>query len=100
MTHLKLNEFKEAYRSISRGLPVWAKHLVLGFLVWLETKYIDAKAKAEVNRALDDVLEDFPSQIEVPYTVWEDELRITADFYKPTDERTTTDPSGEAPEGP
>jgi len=51
MTHLKLNEFKEAYRRSSKGLPFWAKHLLLGFLVWLETRFIDAKVKAELERA-------------------------------------------------
>ena len=82
MTHLKLAEFREAYRSISKGLPIWAKHLILGFLVWLETKYIDAKAKAEVDRALATL--DLPSQDHVPFTFFDDgeEMRITADFYK------------------
>jgi hypothetical protein len=37
---LKLNEFKTLYRVLSRGLPPWASFLLLGFLVWVEERFI------------------------------------------------------------
>ena len=97
MTHLKLEEFRSLYRRSSRGWPIWAKHLLLGFLVWLETRYIDAKAKAEVDRAIAEL--DLPSQTHVPFTFFDDGevMSITADFYQPTHDRTKPPP--EAPEG-
>ena len=91
MTHLKLNEFKEAYRRSSKGLPIWAKHLVLGFLVWLETRYIDAKAKAEVNRAIAEL--DLPSQTHVPFTFFDDgEVMSISTNYNQPDDRSTPKP--------
>lgn len=49
---LVLNKFKRAYSGISKGLPKWLKHLLLGYMVWLEDKYITAKAKAAVSKAV------------------------------------------------
>lgn len=96
--HLKLNEFKEAYRKISVSVPRPLRTLVLGFLVWLEEHYITAKAKAAVDKALDEY-----KQIEAPMpkvvgvysetgSGFFDEMRITATFegrpiYDPTDQQ-------------
>lgn len=48
---LKLEEFRVLYRTWKRGIP-WIDHLILGLLVWLEEKLIDARVKAEVDEAI------------------------------------------------
>ena len=48
---LKLNEFKALYKAWKRGVP-WLDHLLLGLLVWLETKLIDNRVKVEVDEAI------------------------------------------------
>jgi hypothetical protein len=49
---LKLNEFKHLYRRAS-GWPVPIRFLFLGFLVWLEERYIAYKATSAVDTALE-----------------------------------------------
>ena len=48
---LRLAEFHVLYRTWKRGIP-WLDHLILGLLVWLETKLIDARVKVEVDEAI------------------------------------------------
>lgn len=48
---LKLQEFRVLYRTWKRGVP-WIDHLLLGLLVWLEEKLIDARVKVEVDEAI------------------------------------------------
>jgi hypothetical protein len=48
---LKLNEFKALYKAWKRGVP-WLDHLLLGLLVWLETKLIDNRVKVELDEAI------------------------------------------------
>lgn len=50
---LKLAEFRVLYRTWKRGVP-WIDHLLLGLLVWLEEKLIDARVKAEVEAAIEE----------------------------------------------
>ena len=92
---LRLQEFREMYRATKRW-PLPLRHLALGFLYWLETKFIDAKTKAEVERALSEyerlvplveipepIITEKPSQIEgLP------ELEIRAPWYEPPTTRT------------
>jgi hypothetical protein len=40
---LLLNEFKTLHRVLSRGLPPWASFLLLGFLVWVEERFIQQR---------------------------------------------------------
>jgi hypothetical protein len=54
---LKLNEFKQLYESTS-GWPEPLRFLVLGFLVWLEEKYIAYKATSAVQEALEGLHEE------------------------------------------
>jgi hypothetical protein len=54
---LKLNEFKEFYRSAS-GWPAPIRFLFLGFLVWLEERYITYKAASAVQEALEALPEE------------------------------------------
>ena len=49
---LKLNEFKQFYSSAS-GWPAPIRFLFLGFLVWLEERYIAYKATSAVQEALE-----------------------------------------------
>ena len=51
MDQLKLNEFKALYKAWKRGVP-WLDHLLLGLLVWLETKLIDNRVKVEIDEAI------------------------------------------------
>lgn len=90
---LRLEDFRELYKATAKW-PLPLRHLALGFLYWLETKFIDAKTKAAVDRALSEyerlvpltstpvpVITEKPSEVEgLP------EMRITAPWY----ERTTT----------
>jgi len=48
---LKLAEFKALYKTWRTSVP-WLDHLLLGFLVWLEKKLIDARVKVEVDEAI------------------------------------------------
>ena len=48
---LKLNEFKALYETLETG-TIWIDHLLLGLLVWLEEKMINARVKTEVDEAI------------------------------------------------
>ena len=48
---LRLAEFRVLYCTWKRGVP-WLDHLLLGLLVWLEEKLIDARVKVEVDEAI------------------------------------------------
>jgi hypothetical protein len=54
---LKLNEFKQLYRSTS-SWPAPIRFLFLGFLVWLEERYIAYKAASAVQEALEAIPEE------------------------------------------
>ena len=51
-SQLKLNEFKELHKALTRNLPPWFSFLVLGFLVWVEEKFINQRIKTEVTEAI------------------------------------------------
>jgi hypothetical protein len=40
---LLLNEFQVLYKVLKRGLPPWASFLLLGFLVWVEERFIQQR---------------------------------------------------------
>jgi hypothetical protein len=50
---LKLEEFKILYRHFKTWVP-WINHLLLGFLVWLETLVIEARVTETVDRAIEE----------------------------------------------
>jgi len=50
---LRLNEFKTLYRVWKQRVP-WIDQLILGLLVWLEGKLIDARVKVEVDEAIEE----------------------------------------------
>lgn len=83
---LKLNEFKTLYRVLSRGLPPWASFLVLGFLVWVEEKFINIRVETTVSEAIKtyETLHS-SSEVVIPPPVYSetgsdffDEMRLTA----------------------
>jgi hypothetical protein len=49
---LKLNEFKALHKWLTRNTPDWLAFLVLGFLVWVEEKFINQRIKTEVDSAI------------------------------------------------
>lgn len=91
MKVLKLNEFKQIYKGLQRGIPWW-DHLLLGLLVWLEEKYIHYKVVSTVDKAIEEykkVEPPLPDYITPIYTERPSEtstsfpeMRITAPWYK------------------
>ena len=87
-TTLKLNEFKALYKALKTKIP-WLDHLLLGLLVWLETKLIDNRVRVELDEAIKEwetlqppKLESFvytekPSETSTRLP----EMRITASWY-------------------
>ena len=82
---LKLNEFKELYKSLTKGMPPWFSFLVLGFLVWVEEKFIDQRIKTEVDEAIKEYEKVDPPKVVIPPPVYSetgdgffDEMRLTA----------------------
>jgi hypothetical protein len=51
---LLLNEFKTLHRVLKRGLPPWASFLVLGFLVWVEERFIQQRVTNTVDEAIEE----------------------------------------------
>jgi hypothetical protein len=83
---LLLNEFKTLHRVLSRGLPPWASFLVLGFLVWVEEKFIDYRVTTTVDEAIEEYETlHLPKEGVIPPPVYSetgsdffDEMRLTA----------------------
>ena len=82
---LKLNEFKALHKALTRGLPPWFSFLVLGFLVWVEEKFIDIRIKTEVDKAIKEYEQIDPPKVVIPPPVYSetgsdffDEMRLTA----------------------
>jgi hypothetical protein len=51
---LLLNEFQVLYKVLKRGLPPWASFLLLGFLVWVEERFIQQRVTATVDEAIEE----------------------------------------------
>jgi len=49
---LRLNEFKALHKALTGNMPEWFSFLVLGFLVWVEGKFINQRIKTEVDGAI------------------------------------------------
>ena len=82
---LKLNEFKELYKSLTKGMPKWFSFLVLGFLVWVEGKFVNHRIKTEVDNAIKEYEQIDPPKVVIPPPVYSetgsgffDEMRLTA----------------------
>ena len=53
MNKLKINHFKELYKSLKTPFPP-INFLILGMLIGLEQRWIDLKSKQAVDKAIDD----------------------------------------------
>ena len=82
---LKLNEFKALHKALTKGMPPWFSFLVLGFLVWVEEKFINQRIKTEVDKAIKEYEKVDPPKVVLPDPVYSetgdsffDEMRLTA----------------------
>ena len=82
---LKLNEFKALHKALTKGMPEWYCFLVLGFLVWVEEKFINQRIKTEVNNAIKEYEKVDPPKVVITKPVYSetgsdffDEMRLTA----------------------
>jgi hypothetical protein len=88
MSTLKLNEFKALYKVWKTKIP-WVDHLLLGLLVWLESKLIDNRVRVELDEAIKEWETLQPPPIQSPvYTEKPSdtstrlpEMRLTAPWY-------------------
>ena len=88
MRTLRLNEFKALYKAWKTKIP-WVDHLLLGLLVWLESKLIDNRVKVELDEAIKEWETLQPPSIQSPvYTEKPSdtstrlpEMRLTAPWY-------------------
>ena len=53
MKHLHTGDFRKLYKQFRTPLP-HVNFLILGFLVWLEQKYIHIKVNTEIDSAIAD----------------------------------------------
>jgi len=82
---LFLNEFKVLYRVLKKGMPPWFSFLLLGFLVWVEEKFIQQRVTRTVDAAIAEYEEIDPPEVVIPPPVYSetgsdffDEMRLTA----------------------
>jgi hypothetical protein len=82
---LKLNEFKALHKALTKGMPEWFSFLVLGFLVWVEGKFINQRIKTEVDGAIKKYEQIDPPKVVIPPPVYSetgtdffDEMRLSS----------------------
>ena len=88
---LRLAEFKALYKAWKTEIK-WVDHLLLGLLVWLETKLIDNRVKVEVDEAIKAYqVPPMPDMVSPTYTEKPSEtstrlpeMRLTAPWYVET----------------
>ena len=92
---LRLNEFKALYKAWKTKIP-WIDYLLLGVLVWFETKLLSTRVENEVNEAIKEWESLHPLSISPPvYTEKPSdtstrlpEMRLTAPWYNvPSDDK-------------
>jgi len=85
---LRLNEFKALYKTWKTKIK-WVDFLLLGLLVWLESKLIDNRVKVELDETIEEWETLQPPSIQPPvYTESPSdtstrlpEMRLTASWY-------------------
>jgi hypothetical protein len=82
---LKLKTFRDLYTGLTKGLPDWLAFLVLGFLVWVEERFINQRIKTEVDSAIKKYNTVDTPEVVVPPPVYSetgsgffDEMRLSA----------------------
>ena len=87
---LRLNEFKDLYKQLKRGIPSWLAsspwwdHLLFGVLMWLEEHFINLKVESTVDNAIDDYnqVDTTPTGVPPPiYSEKDGEMRLTAPYF-------------------
>ena len=63
MKHLHTGQFKQVYKEVKTPRP-YVNFLILGFLVWLEQKYLNYTIKAN----LDSAIKDYHKQVDTTVT--------------------------------
>jgi hypothetical protein len=82
---LLLNEFKTLHKALTRNMPPWASFLLLGFLVWVEERFIQQRVTRTVDEAIAEYEQVDPPEVVIPPPVYSetgsdffDEMRLTA----------------------
>lgn len=91
---LKLEEFRTLYRYYRRYIRVF-DYLLLGFLVWIESKVILQRVSNTIDQALEEyVVPPMPDMVTPIYTEKPSststrlpEMRLTAPWYNVTDDK-------------
>jgi hypothetical protein len=91
---LKLEEFRTLYRYYRRYIRVF-DYLLLGFLVWIESKVILQRVSNTIDQALEEyVVPPMPDMVTPIYTEKPlststrlPEMRLTAPWYNVTDDK-------------
>jgi hypothetical protein len=83
--NLKLNEFKALHKALTGNMPEWFSFLVLGFLVWVEKKFINQRIKTEVDSAIKEYEKVDPPEVVLSQPVYSetgdgffDEMRLSS----------------------
>jgi hypothetical protein len=83
--NLKLNEFKALHKALTKNMPEWFSFLVLGFLVWVEEKFINQRIKTEVDSAVKEYEKGDLPEVVLPEPVYSetgdsffDEMRLSS----------------------
>ena len=92
---LRLNEFKALYKAWRTKIP-WVDHLLLGLLVWVETKLIDNRVEVEITEAIKEWETLHPQSPPIPPPIYTEtpsatstrlpEMRLTAPWVVGTDD--------------
>ena len=85
-TKLLLNEFKALHKALTKNMPPWASFLLLGFLVWVEERFIQQRVTNTVSEAIEEYETlHSPPEVVLPPPVYSetgsdffDEMRLTA----------------------
>ena len=83
MPRLVVQELKQVY-DLSSGWPVWARHLLLGFLVAVQERWINHRVSQTVDEAVKEMEKRLPpSQVSFPVysetgSDFFNEMRLTA----------------------
>ena len=84
---LLLNEFKALHKALTRNMPPWFSFLLLGFLVWVEERFIQQRVTRTVDAAIAEYEKIDPPTVVIPPPVYSetgsdffDEMRLTASW--------------------
>ena len=62
MNKLKINHFKELYKSLKTPFPP-INFLILGMLIGLENRWINLKAEQTVDKAINDYMAEYDEKV-------------------------------------